>query len=75
MGVFSNERLVTSYWLNSNSSACCWSIPLCLGEPHTQSIKNERTTKEQLNNALYLGVICQGNCKVRASISTACQAN
>ena len=76
MGVFSNERLVTSYWFNSNSSSWCWSpIPLCLGELNTQSINNERTTKEQLKNALYLGFVCQRTCTVKASISTACQAN
>ena len=75
MCMFCNERLVTSYWFNSNSSSWCWSpIPLCLGEPHTQSINNERTTKEQLKDALYLGVVCQRTSKEKPSISIYCQA-
>ena len=75
MGIRCNERLVTSGRFDSFRLSWCWSpIPLRLGEPHTQSINNERTTKEQLKNALYLGVVCQRTSKEKHSISTSCQA-
>ena len=75
MCMFCNECAVTSYWFNSSSSSWCWSpIPLCLGEPHTQSINNEKTTKEQLKNAVYLGAVCQRTSKEKHSISISRQA-